>query len=156
MKLNLIAGLLFGILVGTVTAQQRKPTLADFASTKADITKLDWVLLKAEVEVMKSTQAVSDVGWPSYGYDRSQNRLWANVFVNDRWWAQADTKTAKDKLELNGMLYCSSPFLVDQQLEDFIKNKATGCEVNFYTWGRKGDRTDLATFFADRSILILR
>jgi hypothetical protein len=52
-KLNLIVTLSIGFLVGIVAAQQRKPTLLDFVSSKAEITKLDWILLKAELQVMK-------------------------------------------------------------------------------------------------------
>jgi hypothetical protein len=96
------------------------------------------------------------VGWPTHAYDRSQNRLIANVFVNDRWWSQADTKTAKDELQSNGSLYCVRPFFVDPQLEHLVPSKRTGCEVNFYNHKAGRRRVVVATFFADRDELVLR
>jgi hypothetical protein len=161
LKVNLVATLLVGFLVGTALAQRRQVTLADLASSKADITSLDWVLVKAQIEVMSSTQPIADVGWPAYRYDTSENRLWANVFVNGRWWVQADTKTAKDTLESTGMLDCMAPFSYDPRLESLIKGNKTRCAVNFYTWRTKpvssgSPRLELATYFADRSELVLK
>ena len=160
MKWSLVVTLLIGLLAGIVFGQSRGPqsrtvTLAEVSSARADITKLDWLLLKAEMRAIKDTQPVSDLGWPTYVFDRPQNRLVANVFVNDRWWSQSDAKTVKDKLQSNGMLYCVSPFAMDQQLEGLVGAKATRCEVNFYTY-KTAERSTLATFFLDRNELVLK
>jgi hypothetical protein len=54
---------------------------------------------------INSNTPVSDVGSPTYGFDRSQNFLWANACVSSLWWGQADMKTAKDKLESRGIYF---------------------------------------------------
>jgi len=147
---------LIPFLISPLGAQQKKNALSDLASSNAVITKLDWLLLKAQVQVMRNTQSVSNVGWPMYHYDQSSSVLWVSVFVNDKWWAHADTKTAKEELSSKGMLYCSTPFYSDPKLESLIKNKTTGCEIHFYTWGKTANRVDLATYFADRDELVLK
>jgi len=146
---------LIPFLILPLGAQQKKNALSDLASSTAVITKLDWLLLKAQVEVMRQTQPVSDVGWPMYHYDQSSSVLWASVFVNDKWLAHADTKTANKELRSKGITYCSTPFFSDPKLESLFKNKATGCAVLFYTWG-KTKRVDLATYFIDTDELVLK
>jgi hypothetical protein len=156
MRLILLPAILLFLLATPPSAQQKKFTLSDLASSPAVITKLDWLMIKAQVQVMKDTQPVPDVGWPTYYYDKAENTLSASAFVNPQWWERADTKTAKEELNSKGMLYCSTVFYSDPQLAPLIKNKATGCKVHFYTWGKSANRIDLATYIADKSELILK
>jgi len=156
MRLILLTTTLVSLLATPLSAQQKKSTLSDLASSPAVITRLDWLMIKAQVQVMKDTQPVSDVGWPTYYYDKAENALSASAYVNPKWWEHADAKTAKEELNSKGMLYCSTVFYSDPQLAPLIKNKATGCQVHFYTWGKSANRIDLATYLADKGELILK
>jgi hypothetical protein len=152
---SIVFTVVFGSLLAIpVSAQQKKSTLSDLASSAALITKLDWLMMRAEVQVMKDTQPVPDIGWPTYHYDKAQNELWASAWVNRQWWEHVDTKTGKEELTSKGALYCATVFYSDPQLAALLKTNATGCKVDFYTWD-KGNRI-LATYIADKSELNLK
>jgi hypothetical protein len=144
------------LLSTPLTAQQKRSALSDLSSSAAVITKLDWLMIKTQVEMMISNQPVSDVGWPTYHYDKAQKSLWATVFVNPKWWQNADINTVKQEFSTRGMLYCTAVFNSDSQLASLIKSRETGCEVYFYTLGKTANRIDLATYLADKSELILK
>lgn len=157
MRTNLIAVVMVSAILLTgyvIFSQSRTSSLVDFSSAQAQITRLDWILLKAEVATMRDRLSVKDVGWPSYQYDRIQNQLTAHVFVNNVWWESTDAKTAKDTLRTSGSLYCFSPYFEDNQLRKLVESKTTGCRVD--TFAGSTNRTVLATFFADRDEVVLK
>ncbi|MBF0493163.1 MAG: hypothetical protein HQM15_10340 [Deltaproteobacteria bacterium] len=156
MRLIFLTTTLVCLFATHLSAQQKNFTLSDLASSPAVITKLDWLMIKAEVRVMRDEQSVSDVGWPTYYYDKAENSLSASAFVNPKWWEHADTKTAKEELNSRGTLYYSTMFYSDSQLLPLIKNKATGCQVRFFTWGKSPNPIVLATYLADKGELILK
>jgi hypothetical protein len=149
---------LIGVCIGVALAQQKRVTLADFSATRADVTQLEWILLKAELAEMRDTTPVTDIGWPAYAYHRSSNKLLVNVYVDPDWWAKTDASTVKDKLQGSGNSICGKPFLEEPSLGYLVeKDKGnTNCEASFYTLSKGARWVDVATYYFDRSELVLR
>lgn len=153
----IVLAMVLSCLIATpLAAQQKRSTLSNLASSPAVISKLDWLMLKAEVEAMRASQPVSDVGWPSYHYDKSGNVVRAFVFVNPQWWQHANIKTVKEKLSEEGGLYSSTLFYSVPQLGALLKKDATRLEVHFYTWSKTANQIELATYFYEKGELILK
>jgi hypothetical protein len=125
---------------------------------RADVTQLEWILLKAELAEMRDTTPVTDIGWPAYAYHRSSNKLFVSVYVDPDWWAKTDANTLKDKLEGAGISSCLKPFLEEPSLEYLVEKdkRNTNCEVNFYTLSKGGRSLDVATYYFDPSELLLK
>lgn len=149
---------LIGVFIGVALAQQKKVTLVDLYATKADQTQLDWILLKAELAEMRDTTHVTDIGWPAYAYHRSSNKLFVNVYVDPDWWAKTDASTLRDKLQGSGISSCLKPFLEEPTLSYLVEKdkRNTNCQTNFYTLSKGARWLDVATYYFDRSELVLR
>ena len=150
--------LLIGLFIGVGLAQQKRVTLVDLSATRADLTQLDFILLKAELSEIRDTTSVSDIGWPAYAYHRSSNKLFVSVYVDPDWWAKTDAITLKDRLQNKGVNSCLKPFLEEPTLSYLAEKdrKNTNCEANFYTLAKGARSLDVATYYFDRSELVLR
>src|SRR5262249_14219856 len=149
---------LIGVCIGVALAQQKKVTLVDLSATRADVTQLDWILLKAELAEMRDTTHVTDVGWPVYAYHRSSNKLFVNVYLDPEWWAKTDASTRKDKLQDSGISSCTKPFLEEPTLKHLVEKdqENTNCEAHFYTLAKGARWLDVATYYFDRSELVFK
>ena len=147
-----------GILLGAATglySQNAASYLGDISREKADISKLDWVLLQAQLQTFQwmffhdFTNPVIPMG---YRYDPKENRVISGHLVRPEWYAATSMEKAKEKLKAQGASYCTALFTSFPPL-DFVRSGQeirTACRVDFYTlgFGKTGEleRTDIATY----------
>jgi hypothetical protein len=81
-----------------------------------------------------------------------------NVYVDPDWWAKTDASTLKDKLQGKGISSCLKPFLEEPSVGYLVENdkRNTNCEANFYTVSKGARALDVATYYFDRSELVLK
>jgi hypothetical protein len=116
--------------------------------------RMDWILLKAQVDALQETIGTTKVGLPTFRYDRTSDRIIVNAFVNPDWIKTATLESIKDTLNLNGIIYCGRPFLDDDALQVSHKDsQLKHCLVFFYTFEQISRKED-ATF--NESGLILK
>ena len=124
-----------GVSIGlTLWAQSKNDgsALDHLASAKADVSRLEWAMLRAEVSAMREDWSVSTVGIPRYGYDKAGQVLFANVFTNTERFKTSTLDDVRKELQTRGMLYCA--LLGDADLAESLKAGKIKCQVNFISY----------------------
>ena len=159
--LGLAAGLVLGATL-QLHSQSQKPSLASLSEQKAEISKMDWLLLKAQIgafQWMIYHDLTNPVVPMSYWYDPENNRIISSQLVRPEWYREANLEQAKVILTNRAATYCVE-FLVSLPIVELFQIRPeikSACTVNFYTLatGESGElgRKDIATYQDGQLIL---
>ena len=89
--------------------------LRALSETEANISKLDWNFLNAEIESLNIHPSM-ELG--RFYYDPSTDRIVATVRVTPSWLESASLDTAKRDLQSAAIMYQVNAFIQDQPLVD--------------------------------------
>lgn len=152
--LGLGVGMLLGGAVG-VYSQHATSYLGDVSREKADISKLDWVLLQAQLQTfewMFFHDFTNPVIPMAYRYDPRENRVISSHLVRPEWYAATNLEKASEVLKARGATYCTA-LATSFPLLDFVRSPEeirAACKVDFYTLAltKTGelDKKDIATY----------
>jgi len=145
---------------------QTKPSgLNTLAAEKAEISKLDWILMVARVRSLEYkmahnlSQPASEVG---IRYDRQHGKVIVAGFVDLEWLDRAKLDDLKKRLTAEALEYCvdgltmaafDQGFLAGVRATESLKSD---CVVQFFTWelGQRGvERKDIAKYQNGQLIL---
>jgi hypothetical protein len=158
-----IAALLCGLVAVRVTlqgqTQSQKTAVPDHASQlaeeKIEVSKLDWILLKARVRLLEQ-MAAHDGSRPAsavgMAYDSQEKRVVVKGFVDPDWVAKAKLDEVKKVLLKQSADYCVDGLaMAEAEAGEILAgtNAKTDCSVDFFTWttNKSGNLTvkDVAT-----------
>ncbi|MFQ5696024.1 MAG: hypothetical protein ACE5HB_08550 [Terriglobia bacterium] len=163
----LVAGCLGVFLGGTLGgySQEREVRLTALASQRADITEMDWLLMKAQLHTLQ-WMFYEDFANPiipmGSRYDAESNRIISGHLVRPEWNRTTTLDLAKKKLRSTATTYCVQGVMVNLPLAQQTallarKEVSKACKVDFYTLalGESGqlERKEVATFENGRLIL---
>ena len=141
-----VAALLWGIVTVRPTmrgqTQSQKAAVPDHASQlaeeKMEVSKLDWILLKARVRLIEQMAAhdgshpVSAVGME---YESQGKRVVVKGFVDPDWIAKAKLDEVKRVLLKQSADYCVDGLAMAEAGEILAgTNVKSDCSVDFFTW----------------------
>ena len=86
-------------------SSQTRSTLRTMATSKAEISRLDWIFLNARVGVLEALGPQNPI--PSYSYDQTTDRVIALAVVTSSWLKSTPSQRIKDIAEV----YCASVFI---------------------------------------------
>ena len=100
------------LALGCASAQS---PIRELMATEANISKLDWIFLNAEIESLNIHPSM-ELG--RFYYDPSTDRIVATVRVTPSWLESASLDTAKRDLQSAAIMYQVNAFIQDQTLDD--------------------------------------
>lgn len=117
--------------------QSQEPQLSLLAGAKAEISRMDWVLLNAQVDVLR-TLLVEKLKLPispmTVFYDSERDRITWNANVDYSWYARATIEEAKRQLEKAALVYCTDGTMVNVMTRGYTpisKAPREYCSVRF-------------------------
>src|SRR5437016_5635585 len=75
------------------SAQQSPSALRIAASTKAELSQMDWILLRAQVDNLAEFSSSSPVSLHHLSYDAASDRIVVTAVANPDWLASAKAET---------------------------------------------------------------
>lgn len=112
MFLSLLAAMLVGLVVGLYAQSNSAARLAKLSEEKAEITKMDLVLLNTRVGVLQQ-MLKDDLGLTftptSFRYDSDKRKIRIAVHVGSAWLAKANINQLSKTLETRATALCRVP-----------------------------------------------
>src|SRR5260221_619017 len=106
----LLIGAVLGAVVG-VRSQSNNAGLDQMASEKANLSKMDVLLMNARIDALQSI-LLGDLSVPlvpqTYRYDDKQHKIEIRVFVNPSWLSKKNVETLKSDLNDEVASACNS------------------------------------------------
>ncbi len=147
----------------TSTSVKDQSPVSKLAGEKAEVSKLDLVLLTARIRLLEQRMAHPEQlneSVVSMYYNKASQRVVVRSWVAPEWSAAASLETAKKELSKEATEYCVDGLLMaiaelpDGAMYVSMAGPSTPpksfCEVDFFTWeiNKKGDlgTKDVATF----------
>lgn len=123
--------------VSLLGIQSQERQLALLAKERAEISRMDWVLLNAQVDVLR-TLLVEKLKLPispmTVFYDSERDRITWNANVDYSWYARATIEEAKRQLEKAALVYCTDGTMVNVMTRGYTpisKAPREYCSVRF-------------------------
>lgn len=153
-----LAGILFSGALG-LRSQPAKASLARLADERAEISKMDWLLMNAQISTFEwmffrdLTNPVIPMG---YRYEAENNRIVSSHLVRPEWYFQTNLEEAKQVLTSRASSYCVQGVMVNLPVQDLLQIQPEikgACRVDFYTLAGEAGRKDVATYENGQLIL---
>lgn len=113
---------LIGARYGATQSVAVSRTLRTLTTANAGISKMDWLILNAKVDVLRSSPPKAPFGQPDYSFDRDHDRI--AVYI-DVWKPSMEQKSLADLKKTfvdEAELRCGQFFLADEQLKTWDRN----------------------------------
>jgi len=137
--------LLFGF-VNLSPAQQARSALRMAAATKADISQMDWLLLRAQVDNLANFSS-SPPHLHHLAYDAATDRIVVVAIADPDWLASAKAETLKEKLQTIAIAHCVSVFLFNKATAGWSsEEQLRHCYAELMTWDKKGEFRTAAVY----------
>lgn len=155
-----LAILFFGVTVGLYS---QSASLTRFAEEKANISKMDWILLISRVHVLE--QALKDdLALPltptSYSYDSEKQQIRIVVHVSPSWLAESTLDQVNKALLRRAASLCITPMTAEHGEWSFKLLETPPieyCAVRFFTIGFNSagelEARDVATFEGGKLVM---
>ncbi|SRR5713226_9502298 len=161
--LSLVVAMLFGVLLGLYAQSNSATRLAKLSEEKAEISKMDLVLLNTRVEVLLQ-MLKDDLELPftptAFRYDADKKKIRIAVHVALAFLAEASSNQISKTLQARATTLCVAPELADGNLAYMfpIQPPQEYCAIRFFTeaLSRTGDvqtNSEVASFEDGKLIL---
>jgi hypothetical protein len=123
-----------GVLIATVAATvqtrgvstpARRPAssqsafqLRSLSTSKAEISKLDWLFLNARIDVLMNLGTQNPI--PTFTYDQTQDRVVATAWASPEWFKSTSVQKIKDTADE----YCAQVFITEHAMESRLTKDA--------------------------------
>ncbi len=153
--LSLCIAMLLGLVVGLYAQSDFAARLAKLSEDKAEVSKMDWVLLNTKISVLQQ-MLKDDLSVPfaptSFGYDADKKKIRISVHVDPAVLIKMNGNQLTKTLQSRATTLCVAPELADGNLSYMflIQPPNNYCAIRFFTLkiGSSGhvEAKDVATF----------
>jgi hypothetical protein len=136
--LGLCSAMLVGLVVGLYAQSNSAARLAKLSEDKAEISKMDWVLLNTRISVLQQ-MLKDDLSLPfaptSFSYDADKKKIRISVNVDSAVLAKMGANQLTKTLESRATSLCVAPELADGNFSYMlsIQPPKEYCAIRFFT-----------------------
>ena len=163
MRRKVMLFLFFGAFLGwslgatlTASSQSGSDSLSALAQEKAEISKMDWLILNAHIRALAETLRENthvSVFPLNYAYDPGADTIKVNALVDSSWVSKANVTSVKDMFEKRSTQFCFSvmeTMITSGAAAPLFHEGHVKCKVLLFEWtiGQSGEivRNEIAIY----------